>query len=112
MHVIRLQDAQPYDAPGHDDMACLRLQGKDLTPLKTMWAANLQLLPGARTTPKSSDEEKIYVVLSGEVTVSDGTQSDVLKAWDSCAFSSGESREIFNHTNCPAVICLVMGANG
>ena len=110
MHVTRLADAAPYDAPGHDAMHMLRLQGKDASPAKSMWAALSYLLPGGGTTLKGSDKEKLYVVVEGDVTISNGDEDVVLGPLDSCLIERGEQRQLRNDTNRSAAILLVMEA--
>ena len=56
-------------------------------------------LPGGGAGPDASPPEKVYVVLSGELTVIVDGKESVLKANDSCFIGSNESREIINRTN-------------
>ena len=108
MHVTRLGAAPPYEAPGHDDMRMLRLQGREAGPASTLWLGLSHLLPGGGTTLAASLLEKMYVVLAGEVTINNGEETVVLGRWDSCSIAPGEPRSIVNHTNRPATILLAM----
>ncbi|SFA70394.1 Cupin domain-containing protein [Poseidonocella pacifica] len=108
MEITRITEAQPYDAPGHFGMACLRLQGKEATGAKSMWMALSHLLPGGRTSLKASDQEKLYFVVEGLVTISNGSDEAVLSPRDSCLIAPGEGRELRNDTTLPATILLVM----
>ena len=78
MHVNRLADLKPYEAPGHHDMRMFRMQGRDAGPSDTAWLGMSQLLPGGRIDLSASPEEKFYVVLDGEVTFSNGTETVTL----------------------------------
>src|SRR6187549_2070234 len=76
MQVKHLSEAKAYEAPNHRAYCSLRLFGLDASPT-----------------------EKVYYVLSGELTlIADGKES-VLKANDSCFIGPNESREIINRGN-------------
>jgi quercetin dioxygenase-like cupin family protein len=115
MHITRIDDAKPYEAPNHFDMRCLRLQGKEAGPSTQMWMGMSQILPGGRTGLDGSPMEKLYLVLEGRVHVIgelDGQRDEQeLGPWDSCRFAPGEKRQLANRSNKPAVIVLVMPNN-
>jgi len=50
----------------------LRLQGREAGPADQLWLGLSTVLPGGGTTLDASGIEKMYVVLEGEVAVSDG----------------------------------------
>jgi len=108
MHVVRLKDAPAYHAPAHDDMRCLRLQGHEAGPADSQWLGLSYLLPGGHTGLDASPLEKMYVVLEGEVTISNGDEEVVLRQWDSCRIAPGEKRILRNDANKPAAILLSM----
>ncbi|AOF92899.1 cupin domain-containing protein [Sinorhizobium sp. RAC02] len=108
MHVVKFADAPPYQAAGHDKMRMVRLQGREAGPSDTVWLGVSILEPGGGTTLDSSSVEKLYVVLDGEVTVSNGLEAVVLAPWDSCRVAPREGRKLFNATDRPATILLVM----
>lgn len=108
MHVTWLDAAPAYDAPGHADMRMLRLQGREAGPADQLWLGLSYLLPGGGTTLDASNIEKMYVVLEGEVVVSDGAEEATLRRWDSCRIAPGEARQLRNRTNRPAAILLAM----
>lgn len=108
MHVVRFAGAPPYQAPGHDKMRMVRLQGREAGPSDTAWIGVSILEPGGGTTLDSSPVEKFYVVLEGKVTVSNGGEEAVLEQWDSCRIAPAEGRKLFNATDRPATILLVM----
>lgn len=82
MHVVRFTDAPSYEAPGHDRMTMVRLQGREAGPSDTAWLGISTLEPGGGTTLDASSVEKLYVVLDGRVTVSNGQEEAVLHRWD------------------------------
>jgi hypothetical protein len=108
MNVVRLDAAPAYEAPGHDNMCMLRLQGREAGPSNVLWLGLSHLLPGGGTTLDTSPLEKMYVVLDGEVTISNGTEEVTLRPWDSCRIAPEEPRALSNRTNRPATILLAM----
>lgn len=108
MHITRHQDAKPYDAKGHFDMVGLRLQGFDVSPSKNFWVGLSHFLPGGGAESSASSAEKIYVVLSGELTVITDQGEDMLGPMDSCYLADGERRSIVNRANTPASMLVIM----
>ena len=108
MNVVRLAAAPAYEASGHDRMRMLRLQGREAGASDVLWLGLSHLLPGGGTTLDASPLEKMYVVLDGEVTISNGTEEVILQPWDSCRIAPDEPRALSNRTNRPATILLAM----
>jgi len=108
VHVVRFADAPGYDAPGHNDMAMVRLQGREAGPSSDLWIGVSVIAPGGGTTLSSSAQEKMYVVLKGTLHVSNGQSEVVLDRWDSCRIAAGESRRLANRTNSLVTVLLVM----
>jgi len=80
MHVTRFKDAQAYD-----------------------------FLPGGGAEMDSSPLEKVYVVLTGEITVVLNTgEETTLLANDSCFIAPNEAREIVNRSNQTASMLVIM----
>jgi mannose-6-phosphate isomerase-like protein (cupin superfamily) len=50
----------------------------------------------------------MYVVLDGEVEISNGETAVVLASRDSCRIAPGEDRQLRNANKTPAVILLAM----
>ena len=111
MKVTRLADAKPYSAPAHVDVASLRLQGLEATPAGFCSVGLSYYLPGGRAEMSAGAQEKIYVLIEGELTVSlEGGGQAVLKRLDSCLIEAGEAREVRNDTNAVAAMLVVMPA--
>ena len=108
MNVVRLDAAPTYEAPGHNHMRMLRLQGREAGASDMLWLGLSHILPGGGTTLDASPLEKMYVVLDGEVTISNGTEEVTLRAWDSCRIAANEPRALSNRTSRPATILLAM----
>jgi len=109
MQITRFAAARRYDAPKHYDMRSLRLQGWDASDSKFAWVGISYFLPQGGAEADSSPLEKIYVVLSGEVTIELGDgETHVLGALDSCHIPGGETRAIRNDGNHVATMLVVM----
>ena len=108
MHVVRFAEAPAYEAPGHLDMAMLRLQGREAGPADRLWLGVSIIAPDGGTTLDASGLEKFYVVLDGKVSISNGKQEVHLSRWDSCRIAPHEARQLRNRSGNPATILLAM----
>ena len=108
MLVKRVAQALPYQAPNHYDMRSLRLQGFEEGGPTKSWVGLSHFLPGGGAGPDSSPLEKVYVVLSGALTVRADGQEVTLGALDSCCIPGGELREVKNLGNEVATMLVVM----
>lgn len=108
MEVTRLKDARPYEAPKHFDMRGLRLQGFEASRAESFWVGLSNFLPGGGAEMDATPLEKVYVVVSGEVTVSTDEGETTLGPLDSCRLAPGEARAITNQTNLPVLMLVVM----
>jgi mannose-6-phosphate isomerase-like protein (cupin superfamily) len=110
MEVRRFAEAKTYEAPNHRNYASLRLFGLDAGGPKQFVVGLSHFLPGGGAGPDASPTEKVYVVLSGELTVIAGGNETVLKANDSCFIGPGETREIINCGNEVVTMLVAMSA--
>src|SRR2546423_7896189 len=108
MEITRLADAKPYDAPKHFDMRGLRLQGFDASAAEAFWVGLSTFLPGGGAEMDATPLEKVYVVISGEVTIATEDGETTLGPLDSCRVAPGEARSIVNRTNLPALMLVAM----
>jgi quercetin dioxygenase-like cupin family protein len=108
MKVTRFEDAKPYVAPNHFEMRSLRLQGFEAGGPEKFWTGLSHFLPGGGAGPDASPLEKVYVVLTGELTVTVGKDQVVLRAMDSCFIPGNETREVKNNGNHVASMLVVM----
>lgn len=112
MHITRFEGAPAYQTAGHDHMTMVRLQGREAGPADQLWLGVSTIKPGGGTTLDTSPAEKFYVVLAGQVLVSNGTEEVVLSPWDSCRFAPGEARRLRNISGTDASILLAMPLAG
>ena len=108
MNVTRIADAKSYDAKGHFGMTALRLQGLEATPIQALSVGLSHFLPGGGAEMSSSDVERVYFVLIGEVVVITDGGEFTLKAMDSCGIAAGERRAVVNRSNLPASMLVVV----
>jgi quercetin dioxygenase-like cupin family protein len=108
MQVTRIGDAAPYEAPKHFDMRGLRLQGWDASDAENFWVGLSHFLPGGGAESDATPLEKVYVVVSGAVTVTTDEGDTELGPLDSCHLAANERRSIVNNTNLPASMLVVM----
>ena len=108
MQVTRITDAGPYDAPKHHGGHMLRLQGWNASDSKNYWVGLSHFLPGGGADHDATPLEKVYVVISGEVTVKTDEDEVTLGPLDSCYLAPNEGRSVTNKTNVPASMLVVM----
>jgi len=99
MHVTRYSEANTYDAKGHFNMAAFQLQGGAANETGQLSCGFSQFLPGGRAERSESAAEKIYVVVSGEITVITDDGEVTLGPMDSCYLAPNEARAIINRSN-------------
>lgn len=108
MHVKRFAEAKPYEAPNHYGVVGLRLQGFEPDGPVNQWIGLSQFLPGGGAGPDSTPVEKVYFVVSGQMTVIVDGKETVLGRYDSCTIPAGEVREIVNRTNDVVTMLVVI----
>ena len=108
MLVKRLHEAKPYTAPNHFECKALRLQGFEPGGPESCWVGLSHFLPGGGAGPDNSPLEKIYVILSGTLTLIAEGQEVELVPFDSCTISPHIERQIINKTNEVVTILVIM----
>jgi quercetin dioxygenase-like cupin family protein len=98
MKVRRFSEAKTYEAPNHRLYSSMRLIGPEDGATKFVVGLS-HFLPGGGAGPDASPTEKVYTILSGELTVIVGGKETVLKEIDSCFIAADEQREIINRGN-------------
>jgi quercetin dioxygenase-like cupin family protein len=109
MKKVEIQSVKPYAAPKHFNMCALKLHGKDETGSTKFWMGMSHFLPEGGAEFDESPTEKIYFVLSGEVTIITAKKEKiVLKATDSIHIGAGEGRSVLNESNLPATMLVIV----
>jgi quercetin dioxygenase-like cupin family protein len=110
MLVKRFGEAKGYEAPNHRNYTSLRLFGADAGGPQQFVVGLSHFLPGGGAGPDASPTEKVYTILSGELTVIVGGKETVLKPLDSCFIGPNESREIINRGNDVVTMLVAVSA--
>jgi len=107
---ISLNQVKPYVASGHFNMTALRLQGREETGVQKFWVGLSYFLPGggAEWAYEDNPNEKVYLVLDGELTVKNKTEELTLGPMDSLYLAPNEGREIINKTNKPVTMVVIV----
>lgn len=108
MQVTRITDANPYETRGHFDMVGLRLQGEEASDAGFASLGLSHFLPGGGAESSASPIEKIYIVISGEVTIVTDAGETTLGPLDSCWLAGGERRSIINKSTLPASMLVIL----
>ncbi|PZU21346.1 MAG: cupin [Shinella sp.] len=108
MKVTRIHDAKAYEAKNHFGMVALRLQGEAASDCHFASLGLSHFLPGGGAQESASNIEKLYVVVSGEITVVTENDRTVLRELDSCLLAAGEARSLINETNLPASMLVIL----
>ena len=72
------------------------------------WVGMSHFLPGGGAENSGSNAEKVYFVLSGEITVITETGEATLGPNDSCYLAAGEKRSIVNRSQSPTAMLVIM----
>ncbi len=110
MKKFSLTNAKPYTAAKHFNMTAMRLQGKDETGIQKFWVGLSYFLPGggAEWAYEDNPNEKVYLVLDGEITVRTKKEEITLGPMDSVYLAPNEGREIINKTNKPVTMLVII----
>ena len=108
MKVMRLNDAKAYQAAKHFNMTAMRLQGKEETGVQKFWVGLSHFLPGGGAEFDASPTEKVYIVLSGAVTVKTEKEEVTLNPLDSVYIAPNEGRSIVNPGKVPASMLVII----
>lgn len=108
MKVMRLNDAKPYDAKLHHKMEALRLQGLDATDVESFSVGLSYFSPGGGAEMSSSPNEKVYIVLDGEVTIITEDGETQLGPMDSCFIAINEQKAVENRSNKVATMLVIV----
>ena len=110
MKKVSLSQVKPYAAPKHFNMTAMRLQGKEETGIQKFWVGLSYFLPGggAEWAYEDNPNEKVYIVLDGELSVKNKEEELTLGPMDSLYLAPNEGREILNKTNKPVTMLVVI----
>lgn len=110
MKVVKFEDVKPYETTGHFGAIAMRLQHRELTGSENFWMGLSYFFPGGGAEMSSTNFEKVYIVLSGKMTVvrEDGSEI-ILGPKDSIYIGPGEKRSLKNNFNEVVAMLVVSG---
>jgi len=108
MQINRFSEAPAYEAPNHFDCKSMRLAGFSDDGPGEFWVGCSHFLPGGGAGPDSSPMEKVYVVLSGQLTVRAEGREEKAGPMDTVYIPGGEEREIVNEGNDVVTMIVAM----
>jgi quercetin dioxygenase-like cupin family protein len=109
MRVVPVADALAYTAPKHEGVTAYRLQSPEHTGVGFCSVGLSYYAPGGLAEMDAGPHEKIYVVLSGEISVRLASgENSILRRFDSCLIAANERREVRNHTDREAIMLVIM----
>lgn len=110
MKKISLSQVKPYAAAKHFNVSTLRLQGKEETGIQKFWVGLSYFLPqgGAEWAYEDNPNEKVYLVLDGELVVKSKTEEVTLGPMDSLYLAPNEGREVINKTNKTVTMLVII----
>ena len=108
MKKVSLSQVKPYAAAKHFNMTAMRLQGKEETGIQKFWVGLSHFLPGGGAEFDASPTEKVYIVISGQVTVKTEKEEMTLNPLDSVYLAPNEGRSVINPGKVPASMLVVI----
>lgn len=108
MNVTRFGDARAYVAANHHGCESVRLQGAEVSPVSSFWVGVSNFEPGGGADWDTTNAEKVYVVLEGEVTVETDDELVTLHPKDSVFLAANERRRVINESAARAVMAVVI----
>jgi glyoxylate utilization-related uncharacterized protein len=110
MKKVSLSEVKPYAAAKHFSMTAMRLQGKEETGIQKFWVGVSYFLPGggAEWAYEDNPNEKVYIVLDGEITVKNKQEEITLRPMVSLYLGPNEGRSILNKTNKVVTMMVVI----
>ena len=108
MQYTKFDEAKSYVAPKHNGCIGFQLQGMDATTTKNFWVGLNHFLPGGNIELGAGPTEKAYFIVSGELTVTSGGRTVVLRQNDTCIIPAHEARSAVNNSHQPVTMLVIM----
>ena len=109
MRVKPQREAPAYEAANHHGVRSVRLQGFEAGGPEKFWVGHSNFEPGGGAGPDSSPLEKVYVVLSGEMTlIAEDGREQTIGADGQRHHPANVTREIVNRGSTPVEMIVVM----
>lgn len=108
MRITRIDDAPSYLPLLHHDVTAVRMQGMEAGATKHFWVGLSRYVPDAHSDEAPTQEETVYVVLDGELTVFADGQEVTLGRHDSVHLPNGTRRRVWNRSVREAVLLVII----
>lgn len=102
-----LKDAVTYPAAKHFDVKTFLLQHRDHGGPKSFWVGLSYFLPEGGAEMSASDIERVYIVLSGTLTLVTDEGEMKLKTMDTVYIPPGVKRKLTNKSKEPVTMLFV-----
>jgi len=96
VNVTQFSGAKSYEAANHHGCEAVRLQGADVSPVTSFWVGVSNFAPGGGADWDTTNAEKVYLLLEGEVNRRNRRPVRNLRAKDSVFLAANERRRIIN----------------
>jgi len=110
MKKVAFKDLKKFGVPPkHFNVNSVRVQGPAESGLQSFWMGVSYYLPGGGIEWSGEDslEEKVYMVLDGELTVKGEKEELVLGPLDTLYIGPKEGRSVVNNGSKPATLVVV-----
>ena len=105
--ITRLAQAQRFQPVGHHDVGPVHLFGGESYD-GAVTVALSHYLPGGGADLSPVPAETVYLVLTGELSLTDADgHTEVLRPLDGARLTSGTPRSVENRTNLPASMLVI-----
>jgi len=105
---VKFADMPVHNVVGHFGNVTYKMQHKEIGGPKEFWVGLSYFLPGGGAEMSASGAERVYVVISGSVTViSEDGKEYTLNPMDSLYIPPGTKRSIINRSKEPAAMLVV-----
>ena len=112
MKKVTLNKINEYKAAGHFKMVSYKLHSKEETGINNFWIGLSHFLPGGGAEMGAGKTEKVYIVLSGKLTVVTQDKKQItLEPMDSLYIPAGEERYLINNEKVPASMLVIISYN-
>jgi glyoxylate utilization-related uncharacterized protein len=115
MKLIKLQDVQAYEPPGHFDVSCMKVQGEEESGVTKFWQGLSRFQPTGGAEWQYGEgtfgahTEKTYFVIEGSITVeNEAGEQFVVEKFDSISMLPNEKRKLWNSGDSEAVVLVTI----
>lgn len=107
MKLVKAGHGTVYEAKKHFGVWSAKIFSPD-TETRSLTVSISHYLPSGGAEMSSSDQERVYAVLGGSITVRGRGESFLLEKGDMIYIAPGEERAIAVNNNQPATIMVIM----